>query len=223
MVTVAGSIDREADGPSRSITVRATSADGSVKVLILNIIINDVDDTSIVTALPTDPTTDPTDPDGPEIDEPIVITVPIPTDPELPDDDGIIEVLIVLPTEPKDISAGPNGSTPKNAAPIISELSLDEPDYFENLILDNELPIKDWVKLPAIDLGLKEVNKTAFFKSIDEVKAEMTQSHDAWQSNIAKLKCRHKFGTDSWLCKLDIEQWSPSQRNDGVLFSMANI
>ena len=44
MVTVAGAIDREADGASRNITVRATSADGSYTDQVFSITINDVDE-----------------------------------------------------------------------------------------------------------------------------------------------------------------------------------
>ena len=51
VVTVAGAIDREADGASRNITVRATSADGSYTDQVFSIAINDVDefDTGAVT------------------------------------------------------------------------------------------------------------------------------------------------------------------------------
>ena len=51
IVTVAGAIDREADGASRNITVRATSADGSYTDQVFSIAINDVDefDTGAVT------------------------------------------------------------------------------------------------------------------------------------------------------------------------------
>ena len=44
VVTVAGAIDREADGASRNITVRATSADGSFTDQVMAITINDVDE-----------------------------------------------------------------------------------------------------------------------------------------------------------------------------------
>ena len=44
IVTVAGAIDREADGASRNITVRATSADGSFTDQVFAININDVDE-----------------------------------------------------------------------------------------------------------------------------------------------------------------------------------
>ena len=44
IVTVAGAIDREADGASRNITVRATSADGSFTDQVMAIAINDVDE-----------------------------------------------------------------------------------------------------------------------------------------------------------------------------------
>ena len=44
VVTVAGAIDREADGSSRNITVRATSADGSFTDQVLAIAINDLDE-----------------------------------------------------------------------------------------------------------------------------------------------------------------------------------
>ncbi len=44
VVTVAGAIDREADGASRNITVRATSADGSFTDQVMAININDVDE-----------------------------------------------------------------------------------------------------------------------------------------------------------------------------------
>ena len=44
IVTVAGAIDREADGASRSITVRATSTDGSFQTRVFSITIDDVDE-----------------------------------------------------------------------------------------------------------------------------------------------------------------------------------
>ena len=44
VVTVAGAIDREADGATRSITVRVTSDDGSFFDQVFNIAINDVDE-----------------------------------------------------------------------------------------------------------------------------------------------------------------------------------
>ena len=44
IVTVAGAIDRETDGPTRNITVRATSADGSFTDQAFAISINDVDE-----------------------------------------------------------------------------------------------------------------------------------------------------------------------------------
>ena len=44
VVTVAGAIDREADGPTRNITVRATSADGSFTDQAFTITINDLDE-----------------------------------------------------------------------------------------------------------------------------------------------------------------------------------
>ena len=44
VVTVAGAIDREADGPSRNITVRATSSDGSFTDQVFTINVNDLDE-----------------------------------------------------------------------------------------------------------------------------------------------------------------------------------
>ena len=41
---MAGAIDREADGASRSITVRATSTDGSFQTRVFTISIDDVDE-----------------------------------------------------------------------------------------------------------------------------------------------------------------------------------
>ena len=49
VVTVAGAIDREADGASRNITVRATSADGSFTDQVMAISINDVDEFDVGT------------------------------------------------------------------------------------------------------------------------------------------------------------------------------
>ena len=49
VVTVAGAIDREADGASRNITVRATSADGSFTDQVMAININDVDEFDVGT------------------------------------------------------------------------------------------------------------------------------------------------------------------------------
>ncbi|MBN8604210.1 MAG: cadherin domain-containing protein, partial [Planctomycetes bacterium] len=47
VVTVAGAIDREADGPTRNITVRATSVDGSFTDQVFNITINDLDEFNV--------------------------------------------------------------------------------------------------------------------------------------------------------------------------------
>ncbi len=51
VVTVAGAIDREADGPTRNITIRATSSDGSLRDQAFTIAVNDVDefDLSVIT------------------------------------------------------------------------------------------------------------------------------------------------------------------------------
>ncbi len=53
VVTVAGAIDREADGPSRSITVRATSQDGSFTDQTFSIAIVDVDEYDVTPATDT--------------------------------------------------------------------------------------------------------------------------------------------------------------------------
>ena len=44
IVTVAGAIDREADGAARNITVRATSSDGSESTQTFTVNVNDVDE-----------------------------------------------------------------------------------------------------------------------------------------------------------------------------------
>ncbi len=54
VVTVAGAIDREADGPSRNITARATSADGSFTDQVFAININDVDEFDVGAVTDTD-------------------------------------------------------------------------------------------------------------------------------------------------------------------------
>ncbi len=54
VVTVAGAIDREADGPTRNITVRATSADGSFTDQGYTININDVDEFNVGTVSDSD-------------------------------------------------------------------------------------------------------------------------------------------------------------------------
>ncbi len=56
VVTVAGAIDREADGPTRNITVRATSADGSFTDQVFAININDVDEFNVGTVTDSDAT-----------------------------------------------------------------------------------------------------------------------------------------------------------------------
>ena len=56
VVTVAGAIDREADGASRNITVRATSADGSFTDQVMAININDVDEFDVGAVTDTDAT-----------------------------------------------------------------------------------------------------------------------------------------------------------------------
>jgi protocadherin Fat 4 len=56
VVTVAGAINREADGASRSITVRATSSDGSYTDQIFAITINDVDEFDVGTVTDTNAT-----------------------------------------------------------------------------------------------------------------------------------------------------------------------
>jgi protocadherin Fat 4 len=57
IVTVAGAIDREADGPSRNITVRATSSDGSFTDQAFSIAINDIDEFNVGTVSDTNATT----------------------------------------------------------------------------------------------------------------------------------------------------------------------
>ncbi|MHB0956367.1 MAG: cadherin domain-containing protein, partial [Pirellulaceae bacterium] len=47
VVSVAGAIDRETDGPSRNITVRATSSDGSFADQVFTININDIDEFNV--------------------------------------------------------------------------------------------------------------------------------------------------------------------------------
>ena len=54
VVTVAGAIDREADGASRNITMRATSADGSFTDQVMTININDVDEFDVGTVTDAD-------------------------------------------------------------------------------------------------------------------------------------------------------------------------
>ena len=58
VVTVAGAIDREADGASRNITVRATSADGSFTDQVFAININDVDEFDVTVPTDVDGATD---------------------------------------------------------------------------------------------------------------------------------------------------------------------
>ncbi len=55
VVTVAGAINRESDGPSRTITVRATSADGSFTDQNYTIAINDVDEFDATSLVDADP------------------------------------------------------------------------------------------------------------------------------------------------------------------------
>ncbi len=66
IVTVAGAIDREVDGPSRNITVRATSADGSFTDQIFAINIKDVDEFDVGIVTDTDGATN-------EVDENAVV------------------------------------------------------------------------------------------------------------------------------------------------------
>ncbi len=54
LVTVAGAIDREMDGPSRNITVRAMSADGSFTDQVFSVNINDVDEFDVGSVTDTD-------------------------------------------------------------------------------------------------------------------------------------------------------------------------
>src|SRR6185503_907877 len=56
VVTVAGSIDREVDGASLDITVRATSADSSTADTVFAIAINDVDEFNVSAPVDTDGT-----------------------------------------------------------------------------------------------------------------------------------------------------------------------
>ncbi len=57
VVTVAGAIDRESDGPSRNITVRATSADGSFTDQSFSIQILDIDEFDVLAVTDADTTT----------------------------------------------------------------------------------------------------------------------------------------------------------------------
>ena len=56
VVTVAGAIDRETDGATRSITVRASSTDGSFTDQIFTIGVNDLDEFNVTTPIDTDST-----------------------------------------------------------------------------------------------------------------------------------------------------------------------
>ncbi len=58
VVTVNGAIDREADGASRNITVRATSADGSFTDQVFAIAINDLDEFDVTVPTDVDGTAD---------------------------------------------------------------------------------------------------------------------------------------------------------------------
>jgi len=55
VVTVAGAIDREVDGATRSITVRATSTDGSYTDQVFSIVINDIDEFDVSISIDTNP------------------------------------------------------------------------------------------------------------------------------------------------------------------------
>ncbi len=61
IVTVAGAIDREADGATRSITVRATSTDGSFQTRVFTISIDDVDEFDVGSVTDSDATGDAVD------------------------------------------------------------------------------------------------------------------------------------------------------------------
>ncbi len=61
IVTVAGAIDRESDGATRSITVRATSTDGSFQTRIFTITIDDVDEFDVGPINDSDATADAVD------------------------------------------------------------------------------------------------------------------------------------------------------------------
>ncbi len=62
VVTVAGAINREADGPSRNITIRATSADGSFSTdQVFSIAIVDANEFAVTAPLDTDATTNAVD------------------------------------------------------------------------------------------------------------------------------------------------------------------
>ena len=55
VVTVAGAIDREIDGASRTITVRATSTDGSFQTRVFTIAVGDVDEFDVLSISDSDP------------------------------------------------------------------------------------------------------------------------------------------------------------------------
>ncbi len=61
VVTVAGAINREADGPSRNITIRATSADGSFTDQVFSIAIVDANEFAVTAPTDTDATTNAVD------------------------------------------------------------------------------------------------------------------------------------------------------------------
>ena len=56
VVTVAGAIDREADGASRNITVRSTSSDGSFTTAVFAIGVDDVDEFDVTVPIDSDAT-----------------------------------------------------------------------------------------------------------------------------------------------------------------------
>src|SRR5256885_4330904 len=64
VVTVAGAIDRESDGASLNIVVRATSADGSHTTQGFTVAVNDVNEFSVSAVCSADATTDPHTPNA---------------------------------------------------------------------------------------------------------------------------------------------------------------
>ena len=185
VVTVAGAIDREADGASRNITVRATSSDASFSTQIFAIAINDVGDTTIISPPP--PPIDNPDPIVPSDPNPTVIPIVIPVNQDLPDGEEIIDVVIILPTKPGGTPTSNENVVAPKVIPNLDNITLDEEDPSLFSIPETEFPVSDWIELPVQDLGLKQLNKEAFFQAVDEVKAEIEQNQYVWQSDLAKL------------------------------------
>jgi hypothetical protein len=214
VVVVAGLIDYESDGDVRTITVRASSSDGSHSDQVFTIRIGDVDDSSVID-MPFDapvhtsseqtgtPKGDLTayeaglqrkpDPVEFEVGE----TVPVQAEPKKTSGTVSVHSQVFSNVEPvNNASVG----TERQKVPLL----LLEED-FGGLSQEDLVQRTEWVRLPLTQDALENLNREALEQAIDQVRSDIQQDQDDVVRTFKKLSAGTSLGLSvgyvSWLLR----------------------